>query len=233
MGTPLVNMLKNQRKDLERKEAIRKICEKRKITELIHFTHIKNLSNIFREGLIGRKELESHPEAQKFVFNDEHRLDGHPEAICLSVSFPNYQMFFSYNSNNRNDWVVISLNPDILWELDCAFYTENASSTMMTELPLELHKKSFLFKNFFEDYDGVKRSPKLPDCYPTHPQAEVLVFERIPSSKIMRVYFYSLEALENWYTANPNIDPGLLTVDQTYFNIRHEADKPFWKQKYV
>ena len=55
------------------------------------------------------------PLKKKPIFNDPNRLDKHPEAICLSIGFPNYKMFYRYRSKNPSQWVV--LLPDEKLEL--------------------------------------------------------------------------------------------------------------------
>lgn len=107
---------------------IQKICQMYGIEALVHFTHIANLSSILQYGLLGRAQLESISWVEPPKYNDIYRLDGQREAICLSISFPNYKMFYKYGFNNRSDWVVLLLKPSILWELDCKFYQENAAS---------------------------------------------------------------------------------------------------------
>ena len=80
---------------------IQQICEERGITTLIHFTRIENLQNILQEGLLGRSFLEER--RQEFLFNDNDRADGHKEAVCLSISFPNYQMFYRIREKKRKE----------------------------------------------------------------------------------------------------------------------------------
>ena len=76
-------------------EAIQNICNRQNIQQLVHFTNIDNLVNILSIGLVGRDRKSR--DLVKFKTNDEFRFDGYPEAICLSISFPNYRMFYTYN----------------------------------------------------------------------------------------------------------------------------------------
>jgi hypothetical protein len=75
-----------------REAQIQQICDERDIETLVHFTRVENLSSILQNGLLSRKALET--SGQQFLFNDPDRIDGHKEAICLSISFPNYKMFY-------------------------------------------------------------------------------------------------------------------------------------------
>ena len=78
-------------------EAIQNICNRQNIQQLVHFTNIDNLVNILSIGLVGRDRKSR--DLVKFKTNDEFRFDGYPEAICLSISFPNYRMFYIYNQS--------------------------------------------------------------------------------------------------------------------------------------
>ena len=120
-------------------EQLRQICDERGITTLLHFTRIENLSSILQKGLLGRSLLEE--SGQDFVWNDEQRLDAHKEAVCLSISFPNYRMFYSIrekkketNEANDSQWVILLLDTNILWELDCTFFQENAASNVTNRI---------------------------------------------------------------------------------------------------
>ena len=172
---------------------------------------------------------------QQFAPNDPKRLDGYKEAICLSISFPNDLLFskfrYKYSGGNRSEWVVLLLDAKVLWELDCAFCQENAASNAARRIPLEKRKEpEALERIFIEVYrdikigDGIKKekiyqrqSMQIPDYYPTHPQAEILVFDQIPSDYIKEVHFYNETALEQWRYSNPRNDPPRLTVNQQYF----------------
>lgn len=66
---------------------IQEIIQQRNIRSLFHFTHSDNLTSILDNGLMSRSELDN--ENNEYNYNDEERIDGHPDAICLSVSYPN------------------------------------------------------------------------------------------------------------------------------------------------
>ena len=112
---------------------IQHFCMEHKITTLVHFTRIENLNSILQDGLLGRSIL--HERGQQFLLNDDYRADRCPEANCLSISFPNYQLFFRFRRErkkseevNDSQWVVLQLDAKILSELDCAFCQRNAAS---------------------------------------------------------------------------------------------------------
>ena len=157
----------------------------------MHFTHIKNLNSILSHGLLGRDKLKAISTKKNTpVFNDLLRLDGCPDAVCLSISFPNPFMFNKYSYATQKDWVVLTLSPAILWELDCAFCLENAASHNIRTLGLDSRRQAEAFESLFTDQNGINREDlHLADCYPTHPQAEVLVFDSIPTDYIQEVHF--------------------------------------------
>ena len=208
---------------------IQQICEERGITTLVHFTRIGNLRNILHEGLLDHQSLLKR-HGQQFAPNDRKRLDGHKEAICLSISFPNYQLFskFSWSDNDSQSdysgWVVLVFDAKVLWELDCAFCQENAASNAVRYISLEERKKPNALKGLFvdvcRDTKGniyQRQSLQIPDDYPTHPQAEVLVFDRIQTDYIKEIHFYDASALKQWRNSNPWINPEELLHNQQYF----------------
>lgn len=183
--------------------AIRIFSQEQGIKTLIHFTHLKNLSSIMKNGLLSRKQLDNFKGENNFVYNDLDRIDGYPGAICLSISFPNYKMFYRYSSNNRADWVIISLDPCILWELDCAFCKGNAASNAVRHIHLEDRKTLNALRNMYVDYKDIERRDlNIPDNYPTNPQAEVLVFDPIPIKYIKAVNFFNYEVAYRWTSKN-------------------------------
>ena len=132
------------------KEAwIRDLTESKSIRHLIHFTHISNLDSILKKGLIPRNSLSIEvPEAH---INDERRFDNHCDGNCLSISFPNYKMLYKYSHENRQDWAIISLNKEVLWQYECAFFKTNAACREQSSIPIERLKEKPAFELMFED----------------------------------------------------------------------------------
>ena len=223
---------------LNRESQIQQICKNQSITILVHFTRIENLRSILTEGLLGRETLENRLQEgslklQKLFTNDDSRWDKHKDAVCVSISFPNYLMFSGIRKEKKitdgisdSDWVVLALEAKILWELECAFCIENAASNTIRHVPLEERRKPDVLERMFVDsYQDVKgniyhRHLQTPTYYPTHPQAEVLVFDPIPVKYIQSVHFYDATILERWRDNNPWINPERLIYDQQYFNNR-------------
>jgi hypothetical protein len=192
--------------DTARIGEIKRICAERDIRNLVHFTRIKNLTGILTYGLIDRNTLDLELLETPFVPNDENRLDGQKSAVCLSISFPNHLMFKKYKMDFDSRWAVILLRPSILWERDCAFFSENAASKQAGLISIDERRKgSQLSDMFCENYAGISRaSLDIPTCYATNPQAEVLVFGGIPTSYIETVHFYTIDSIDEWRRDNPN-----------------------------
>jgi len=159
---------------------------------LAHFTRARNLASILEHGLcsiVEAKELGITPHV-----NDLLRLDGHPDAISLSIAFPNHKMFFKYRQKKLSeDWVVLLIEPAALWRKKCGFCQRNAADHRIRERPLSDLMNVDAFISMFEEIDGVpaRRKQGLFDYDPTDPQAEVLVFETIEPSLITGVAFDS------------------------------------------
>lgn len=169
-------------------DTITTIVARRRITELVHFTHAGNLWSITTDGLLPVAELER--KDADYFRNDNQRLDGHPNATSLSISFPNYRMFWKYRQDNPDvDWAVLILDPALLIDRDCIFCSLNAADHRIRSRPrIELTGPA-AFEAMFALSDGKPRPVGLRDCDPTDPQAEVLIFGPIPSRFIRRIVF--------------------------------------------
>lgn len=207
---------------------IQYVCAELDIPTLIHFTRVQNLCSILEIGLLGRSALEAQSLAQQPQYNDLQRIDGYMEAVCVSVSFPNYQMFYKYNHSSPAEWVVLLLDKDVLWELDCAFCQENASSGAIRNIPLEHLKRPDALEGMFVDYHHIRRQDlQIPNNYPTHPQAEVLVFESISVHYINAVHFLNSVALRRWLSNNQVTYSPSFFSNRRYFSPR--SDWEIWR----
>ena len=229
--------------DLDRDEVwnnraaqIRHFCVERGITKLLHFTRIENLRSILREGLLSRETLDSR--GQQYCFNDQDRVDDYKNAVCLSISFPNYRMFYSIREEKKGEevndayWTVLLLDAEVLWELDCAFCQENASSNRVRHIPLEDRKRPDALRDLFqkEFHNDTKvilrQSLAIPRYFPTNPQAEILVFERISTGYINEIVFWDFATLGQWKSDSPATYTQRLYADSDYFYPR--CDYRFW-----
>lgn len=198
----------------------------RQIRYLVHFTRAQNLDNIIKYGLIPVGRLRNTPIV--FSNNDEYRIDGCEEANCLSIEFPNYKMFYSYRKQFPEiDWVVLGIRKEVLWEKDCAFCVENAASNTIRNTSLESRKGIEAFRRLYDDYPSgfLRRNLNIIQALPTHPQAEVLVFDNIEPEFIWGVAFQNLETQQRYAeiippNINSQVKPQLFMPRNDYENWR-------------
>ena len=170
------------------REAIASKALERGVCNLVHFTRQENLESIKAYGLIPRQELEN--SSAPFIFNDRNRIDGFPNSISLSVTSPNYKMFYSYRQRDTSTrWAVIFLNANkVLRNCDCAFNYTNAANNAVTRKPIESRKNLAAFESMF--YDARTRKARgLKDNESTDPQAEILCFDPIPPDFLEDIVF--------------------------------------------
>ncbi|EZP31899.1 DarT ssDNA thymidine ADP-ribosyltransferase family protein [Pseudomonas sp. RIT288] len=157
---------------------IQQIVKNRKIEHLIHFTRTSNLTSILANGLISRSILQAN--RIQFAHNDDHRFDERENRTCLSITFPNCKMFYPMTLNYpADDWAVIRLSPNILWELDCLFTETNAATKYIKDTPdNDLRGPTALEKLFAGEESRLQQKLKSFDT--TDVQAEVMVSGTIP-----------------------------------------------------
>ncbi len=212
-----------------RARQIQQICEEKEITTLCHFTRIENLPSILQDGLLSRSALEA--DRRNFLFNDPDRADNNTDAVCLSISFPNYKMFYKLRKDWEGveyaQWVVLLLDAKVLWEFECAFCKENAASRRVNNVPLENRKRPEALKDLFEDFYGIRHQDlSIPQNYPTHPQAEVLVFNPIPVQYIKEIHYWDAAAQERLMPIRTSSN---YKISRQYFDSR--SDYSIWKSE--
>lgn len=200
---------------------MRKFMQSRQIDALFHFTRANNLPNIFRYGLLPKESLLA--DGIDAEFNDHYRYDGCENALCASIEFPNYKMFYSLRTDNLDvDWAVIKLDAHILLDYDCAFCVTNAGSEESYSVNLEDRMGTRALKKLYEDYPGKpsRQEMNLKDWYPTNPQAEVLIFDGVPVEYIKEVYFSNSMVLHKY---RPFIPDGIrASVNTDWFFPRED-----------
>lgn len=200
--------------------------EQRGIKYLVHFTRIENVVSIFNNGLVPVDTLRQ--SSTIFSHNDDYRWDNCEDANCLSIMFPNYKMFYSYRNQNPNvDWVVLGINKNVLWEKNCAFCIENAASNNVTSTSLEERKGVEAFNRLYQEYPGKPSREDLgiSSYLPTHPQAEVQVFDVIEPKYIWGVAFENISQKNKYETLLPsNLK---LQVVPDLFSYRNDYE--YWR----
>lgn len=178
-------------------DEIRKHVEKLGITSLYHFTRIENIPSIMEYGILSLEEIRKRNIPA--VTNDGRRFDGRLEGVSVSVSFPNYKMFIKYRRDLPEvKWVVLEIDPRVLWEKDCAFFKHNAADGRVNDIPLPFLKGLAAFRRMFSE-ERVHVASEPDDiraiCDPVDVQAEVMVFDVIEPGMIKRAYFNDKAAM--------------------------------------
>lgn len=202
---------------------IQEYVTERGIKTLWHFTKLDSLDSILKRGLVTRNVLVG--EGNTAVCNDQHRLDG-TNAICLSIGFPNYKMFWSLRQTNPGvDWIVLGINPNALWQLRCVFCAANAASNGVTSIPLQKRMTIDAFKKMFGDFGEKQRATLgLGDHLPTNPQAEVLMLDGVPIRYVLGAFVLNIATQQKVQAMHPGFD---VRIHAGYF--RGRSDYTHWK----
>lgn len=202
---------------------------RRNINWLVHFTPASNVSGILKYGLIPRNYLEKKPlcDIIESIFPDDQRLDGMNESNCISVSFPNYKLFYLKRSQLGHNWAIIMINPEILCHCPCIFFSDNAASSITGN-----HSPQG-FNNMFEDVPihtpphSLRNYLKLPQNFTTNPQAEILLNSVIPPKYILAAYVEKWPAKIFIEMKCGNKHREKIWVSNKYFMPRH--DYHYWQ----
>ena len=169
-------------------KTVEEFVEERSIKSLFHFTRLNNLPSILERGLLIKGACQQVGIVPSK--NDAYRYDG-TGAVCATISFPNYKMFYRLRCENQDvEWVVLKLKRSLLWRKRCAFSSTNAGDGSVFTIPIEHRQGLVPLQAMFGDYGAIKREVlAIPDHYPTNPQAEVLLLEGAEVDDITGVYF--------------------------------------------
>jgi len=200
------------------KGEIKKRALKRRIMRLVHFTQSGNLPDISKHGLYSRRLLES--KGIRFIPSDKERFDGRLDWVSISVSFPNYRMFYSKRQNLEGKWAVLWIRPEVLWELDCGFYYTNAAKLRSSRYQTEDWCSCVAFEKMF---GFTMHRGDIPDCYTTDPQAEVMVRDQIPLDFIQKVIVINKREAEEL----KKITDIPVEVDSFFFDGRRDYE--YWQ----
>ncbi|WP_064202780.1 DarT ssDNA thymidine ADP-ribosyltransferase family protein [Brevibacillus brevis] len=178
---------------------MRKAINELEIEYLVHFTQAENLSSIFKHGILPVAQQRFKNISAKR--NDLIRMDFCEEATSTSIHFPNYKLFYKFRMTDQSvDWVVLALSSDILLEKQCAFCTDNAANSSISQQSLRDRMGADALRRMFLDIPGKPTRAVLgiADSTPTNPQAEVLVFDEIEPDYIVAIIFENKMTLEKY-----------------------------------
>lgn len=181
------------------------ITKSRQIHRLCHFTHVSNLSNILKNGILSSSNI---PYSQ---WNDKDRVDGYTEYVCTSVELPNtycLNNMVQKTGTNIEDWIIFKINPYIIDDTSL-FCPVNAAKERDKYVSDGVEAYESIFLN-----DGWTRNPNWISRVPSNLQAEVLIKEYIPVSQIEAIIFH-----ENFFD-----DDIFKLVNQANIELRQSAD---------
>ncbi|BCB19213.1 DarT ssDNA thymidine ADP-ribosyltransferase family protein [Bosea sp. ANAM02] len=179
---------------MDYRQRIQREARRRGIQYLMHFTQTANLSSIVEYGLLSRADL-----ARRGLCafgSAPHRLDDEDEAISVSISAINNEMFKAkQNTVGRAAWVFLFLDPSILWTRHCRFCSRSAAKKEIKEHRGRLDGPWGFAQMFSDSALGVgsqatsyRVAQGIADCEPTYRDAEVQVFERIAPELIIHAW---------------------------------------------
>ncbi|OXM83689.1 DarT ssDNA thymidine ADP-ribosyltransferase family protein [Paenibacillus rigui] len=184
---------------------MREAMKEFEIDYLVHFTQAENLSSIIRHGILPVAQQRSHNISARR--NDVFRMDFCEDATSTSIHFPNYRLFYRFRRNDMSvDWVVLLLSPELLIEKQCAFCTDNAANSNISQQALRDRIGADALRRMFDEIPGKPTRAVLgiPKYLPTNPQAEVLVFGKIEPHHIGAVIFENNATLQKYRHMVPN-----------------------------
>lgn len=162
------------------------IIKNRAIKQMVHFTKVSNLENIFENGILSVNNLQK--KLIHYSPSDLNRLDGKLNKISSSISYPNYKMFYPKRMQDTNiDWAIITIDPLlVVHKLDSEFYKTNAANGIYYQNYTPTSNNDFEEMFYTED-----RASFIPAYYTTDPQAEILIEDKVSSD-----YFLSVETIK-------------------------------------
>jgi hypothetical protein len=203
------------------KEKIASFLKDNNIEYLVHFTPVKNLKSILEHGICSNKYCNEH--GIKYVPTDKDRYDGYTDFISLSISFPNYKMFYKKRQTMDEDFAVLLIDISVLslyGSDERKFSNKNAASNNSQKGgSLEYLKQMF-------ERPSLREKLGLQENYTTDPQAEVLIKGRIPTDYIKEIHINTLDAYEE---AKEYVEEDLLKLGSPMFAKRRDYE--FWSSK--
>ncbi len=206
------------------------LMKERYVRYLVHFTPVDNLKNILAEGIVPRA-----CQKNRGVWTDDNRLDHMPDCSCISISFPNYRMFYKKRQTMNKDFAVILIDPyclDLFPEKDLFFLPHNAASVLYRNSPYKYTGQKALSNMFcdsimIDDKQIFRKDLPIPKNFTTSPQAELLIRGIIPPSYIREIHVVNHAILNNVKAISSNSLAKVLWCD-TYFNARVDYQK--WRK---
>ena len=212
--------------------------EKRGVTRFVHFTEVDNLESIIMRGLMPLSLMNGVPKEESAL--KLNRYEG-TDAICLSVEFPNYRTFYHRRCvESDKTWCVLLLDArKVIERYEPQFYWTNAASKSFLEPCFSAGNRNDpcsaqAFDGMFYQTETPNRfltvTPRagfIPDKYPTNPQAEIQIYDKITPDCISLVVFEDQESVAR-YQAAFSFGAPACTVDQC--EVNYFAPRADWQE---
>lgn len=162
----------------------------RSVRNLVHFTHIDNLTSIMKQGILPRSLV-----AEKGIVSDDMRLDGNEEYGCFSLTYPNYLMLYQKRKKSPGQYIVLMIDIEALSgikEEGILFFPGNAArSDLRGKGGHGTTAIEAMFADNIFSRDGIRirrEEQRLESQYTTDPQAEVQIKSAVPAKYIRAIY---------------------------------------------
>lgn len=166
--------------------------KKRVITQLVHFTRFENITAIVGSGeVVPRNQLHNiaYEWSELAAPNFGSRRD-EPDTINTSIMHPNVYLLNYSNTQRPGRFCVIGIKPEYIYEQDTIFSITNATYKTSINFGINDNVDTFLamfgksvqggrYLQHLGTREAILRSNDLCACYPTDPQAEVLIRSKI------------------------------------------------------
>ncbi len=172
-------------------QRISNAVQHRDIRFLLHFTLTRNLSNIVQHGILPREVL--YPAEFTAYAGAQHRLDANNQAVSFSISSASKNIFSAKSRDSRQtEWVILFIDPSILWTHNCRFCFRNAATREMRDHSGFLGG-SWAFEQMFSDEmaptrfkgQSYRAETGIPSFLPTDPDAEVQIIGSVSADQII------------------------------------------------
>ncbi len=199
------------------------------VTHFVHFTPMKNLPSIASFGLVPVGMQERYGITS--IRTDSKRMDG-TQHNNLSITFPNYSMFFAKRSEMGIPFVVLKLDIELLLDSEISgnivFCNHNAAATGVREgKQLEDLRQMFSARSYYKNQIISRDQLDIPDAFTTDPQAEVKIFGIIPPQYITDVLVESGDVISYAFVKKTPF-ASLVKENKEFFSYR--KDYSFWKE---
>jgi hypothetical protein len=220
-----MNNLKKKMFSIQKRDCqqIRKFLEEHHVHCLCHFTYTRNIRSILEHGILSKLwSYRNNIKITRTGNQKRERFDNSVFGVSLSISFPNYLMFYKLLKHSQETMCVLFVSTDVLIEQPCLFFPENSFQSKFDRL-----------EDFGEKLMGVRGLKNMFDSkfsHPADPQAEVVVFNHVPAKYIYSMAFRNKhdrdEALYKYSLGEFSKDV-LPCVNNTWFRYPKHLRQPW------